>query len=45
MQKTSRHLQDRKDSCDNEKKLREQHEMFREKAKKRNRHGKYHKLN
>ena len=28
-----------------EKKLREQHEMFREKAKKRNRHGKYHKLN
>ena len=28
-----------------EKKIREQHEMFREKAKKRNRHGKYHKLN
>ena len=28
-----------------EKKLREQHGMFPEKAKKRNRHGKYHKLN
>ena len=28
-----------------EKKIREQHEMFREKAKKRQRHGKYHTLN
>ena len=27
-----------------EKKLRKQHEIFFEKAKKRNRHGKYHKL-
>ena len=29
----------------NEKKIREQHEMFCEKSKKRNRHGKYHKIN
>ena len=29
----------------NEKKNREQHEMFCEKSKKRNRHGKYHKIN
>ena len=29
----------------NEKKIREQHEMFSEKSKKRNRHGKYHKIN
>ncbi|XP_057303197.1 tigger transposable element-derived protein 6-like [Hydractinia symbiolongicarpus] len=28
-----------------EKKIREQHEIFREKTKKRNRHGKYHKIN
>ena len=28
-----------------EKKNREQHEMFCEKSKKRNRHGKYHKIN
>ena len=28
-----------------EKKLREQYEMFREKAKERNRHGKYYKIN
>ena len=28
-----------------EKKIREQHEMFCEKSKKRNRHGKYHKIN
>ena len=29
----------------NEKKIREQHEMFREKPEKHNHHGKYHKLN
>ena len=29
----------------NEKKIREQHEMFCEKSKKRNGHGKYHKIN
>ena len=29
----------------NEKKIREQHEMFCEKSKKRNRHDKYHKIN
>ena len=29
----------------NKKKIREQHEMFCEKSKKRNRHGKYHKIN
>ena len=29
----------------NEKKIREQQEMFCEKSKKRNRHGKYHKIN
>ena len=29
----------------NEKKIHEQHEMFCEKSKKRNRHGKYHKIN
>ena len=28
-----------------EKKIREQHEMFCEKSKKRNCHGKYHKIN
>ena len=28
-----------------EKKIREQHEIFREKSKKRNRYGKYHKIN
>ena len=29
----------------NEKKIREQHEMFCKKSKKRKRHGKYHKIN
>ena len=29
----------------NEKKIRERHEMFCEKSKKRKRHGKYHKIN